>query len=261
MVSYVSAALRRSTVDALFRPPPRLTRPQIFLLELHSTLMRDDTFENTLSYPMMDEFHKALDVVEAYGKENRCALVTTAKTGKIFSNGLDIATLMDMPRGGEEQFAFLRKVHELYSRLIVFPVPTIAAVQGHAMAGGMLLALAHDYRVANTAKGFWCMTEINIGAALTPPLNDFFLAKIADKNVAAKILLTGDRYSAAEALEMKVVDVVESGIEAVRSKALEMAERVADKSASPAFADLKVDVWRDAAKSLLSGIVARPSKL
>lgn len=63
---------------------------------------------------------------------------------------------------------FPRILNGLLSRLLVFPIPTIAAINGHAFAGGFCLALAHDYRImkhADGKKAIWlCMNEIDFGA-------------------------------------------------------------------------------------------------
>lgn len=44
-----------------------------------------------------------------------------------------------------------------------FPMPTIAWINGHAFGAGVFLALAHDYRIQNPAKGFLCLPEVDMG--------------------------------------------------------------------------------------------------
>jgi enoyl-CoA hydratase/carnithine racemase len=56
-------------------------------------------------------------------------------------------------------------------RLLCFPVPTIAAINGHAFAGGFMLAFAHDYRIMRTDRGFLCLPEIDLGMGLLPGMN------------------------------------------------------------------------------------------
>mmetsp|Transcript_23105 Transcript_23105/g.16436 ORF Transcript_23105/g.16436 Transcript_23105/m.16436 type:complete len:100 (+) Transcript_23105:321-620(+) len=54
------------------------------------------------------------------------------------------------------------------------PIPSVAVINGHAFAGGIILALAHDFRIMNTSnKGLICLSEINIGLALPTAYNEF----------------------------------------------------------------------------------------
>lgn len=48
----------------------------------------------------------------------------------------------------------------VYRRLLTFPIPTIAAINGHAFAAAFAVAMGHDYRVMNGNRGFLCMNEI-----------------------------------------------------------------------------------------------------
>ena len=50
-----------------------------------------------------------------------------------------------------------------------YPMPTIALINGHAFAGGLMLAMFHDYRVMNPHRGYLCLNELDFGAPLRPP--------------------------------------------------------------------------------------------
>ena len=62
----------------------------------------------------------------------------------------------------------LVEMNILLGRMLMFPMPTIAVVSGHAYAGGLFFALAHDVRIKNADVGVLCMSEINIGLSLGP---------------------------------------------------------------------------------------------
>src|SRR3954463_3515242 len=120
--------------------------------------MRDG--ENRFNRTSIDELHAALDEVE--GTEGPAALVTTGE-GKFFSNGLDLDWLMSGAEGTE---GFIDEVHRLPGRGLGFGAVTVAAVNGHAFAGGGMLAVAHDYVVMREDRGFWCLPEVDLGLPL-----------------------------------------------------------------------------------------------
>src|SRR5205807_2506735 len=97
--------------------------------------------ENRFSAEWLKAVNHLLDTV-ADG-ESPAALVTTGG-GKFYSNGLDLEWLMSH---GDQAQQYIADVHELLARLLVLPVPTVAAINGHAFGAGAMLALAHDFRV------------------------------------------------------------------------------------------------------------------
>ena len=59
--------------------------------------------------------------------------------------------------------------------MLIFPVPTIAALNGHAFAAGMMLALAHDYRVMRDDRGFLCLPEVDLHMPFAPGMNSIIV--------------------------------------------------------------------------------------
>ena len=129
---------------------PTLTRSDdVFVLNLGDT-------ENRFHPDWLAEVGGLLDdVLAATGPK---ALVTTA-TGKFFSNGLDLDWLGS---NGDQFLPYVISVHHLFERVLALPVPTVAAIQGHAFAGGGMLSLAHDFRVMRADRGFFCLPEVDI---------------------------------------------------------------------------------------------------
>ncbi|HEY2272517.1 MAG TPA: enoyl-CoA hydratase-related protein, partial [Jatrophihabitantaceae bacterium] len=121
----------------------------VYLLDLGDT-------ENRFHPDWLVEVQAHLTTIE--GADGPRALVTTAR-GKFFSNGLDLDWLSEH---GDRFFDYVIDVHALLARILAIPVPTVAAVQGHAFAGGGMLALAHDFRVMRADRGFFCLPEVNI---------------------------------------------------------------------------------------------------
>lgn len=86
-------------------------------------------------------------------------------------------------------------------------MPTIALLNGHAFAGGLMLAMFHDYRVQNPSRGFVCLNEIEFGVTLQAPMMSIFRQKTTPI-VFRTLVLEGKRFPGPEALQAGIVDVV-----------------------------------------------------
>lgn len=146
------------------------------------------------------------------------ALVTSA-TGKFWSNGLDLDWLGGHP---DQLAAYAARVQGLFARVLAFPAPTAAAVQGHAFAGGAMLALAHDWRVMRADRGFVCLPEADIRIPFTPGMTALIMAKLSP-STATDMMVTARRYGGGDALQAGIVTatadaehVLEQAVERVR---------------------------------------------
>lgn len=169
----------------------------VFVLSLGNEGRTDS--ENRFSHEWIDETHALLDTVEA--SEGPAALVTTA-TGKFFSNGLDTDWLF---ANLDRMHGYLDRVHGVFSRILAFPLPTVAAVNGHAFGAGAMLATAHDFRVMRADRGFWCLPEVHLGMPFTVGMNALLTGRLTNQ-VAVAAMTTGHRYGGVEALAAGIVD-------------------------------------------------------
>jgi enoyl-CoA hydratase/carnithine racemase len=121
-----------------------------------------------------------------------------------------------------------------------YPMPTIALINGHAFAGGFMIAMYHDYRIQNPKRGFLCLNEIALGIPLTPPMRSIFMTKIQDGALIRSMILEGKRFTAQEALEGKIVDRLGELPEAI-----EFAQKrgLLKIGSSPSFVALKERLW------------------
>jgi Delta3-Delta2-enoyl-CoA isomerase len=67
-------------------------------------------------------------------------------------------------------------------------MPTIALVNGHAFAGGFMVAMMHDYRCMNPHKGFLCLNELELGVPLRPPMSSVFREKVSAATLRRLVL-------------------------------------------------------------------------
>ena len=155
--------------------------------------------ENRFTVEWLGQVGRLLDEVEAAGDpEGSGGLVVTA-TGKFFSNGLDVAAL------GGDATAYLSSVHGLYARLLAFPLPTAAAVNGHAFGAGAMLATAADYRVMRADRGFYCLPEVALGLPFTPGMRALLRGRLPTQT-ALEAMATGKRYGGEAALAAGIVE-------------------------------------------------------
>ena len=192
-------------------------------LEVHGAvhLLRMDEDENRFNPPFLRAVHGALDAVDAY--EGPCALGTTG-AGKFFSNGLDLEWL----GSGDDTTGFLDGVHALLGRILGLNVYTVAAVNGHAFAGGAMLASVHDCVVMRADRGYWCLPEVDLGLPLTKEMYAALAAHLEPRALALAAL-TGHRFSAEEAVAAGIATEAVPEDE-VLARAIEIASGLAEKN-------------------------------
>jgi enoyl-CoA hydratase/carnithine racemase len=160
--------------------------------------------ENRFSPEWLQRVHSFLDGVSG-------ALVTTGG-GKFYSNGLDLDWLM---ANGDKASAYVAEVQELFARVLTLPVPTVAAVNGHAFGAGAMLAMAHDFRVMRGDRGYFCFPEADINIPFTPGMAALIQGKLTPSSAIAS-MTTGRRFGGADALAFGLVDEVASEGEVVK---------------------------------------------
>jgi enoyl-CoA hydratase/carnithine racemase len=201
--------------------------------------------ENRFTPAFLDAFEAALEQIEK--TPGPAALVTTGE-GKFFSNGLDMAALAEAGATGRDGLAaYIGRVHRLFARVLAFPRVTVAAMNGHAFAGGLMLALAHDLRVLRQDRGFLCLPEIDLRLDLQPGMTALVQAKLR-KQIAHEAIVTGRRYGAVDALACGMVDKVAEEA-AVLPRAIALAAELAAKDPAT-MAALKRGLHRETLRLL-----------
>lgn len=153
--------------------------------------------ENRFSPDWLDAVDAQLDDVVA----NAQALITTG-VGKFYSNGLDLEWL---GAHGDRLQWYVGRVQSLFSRILTFPLPTVAAINGHAFGAGSMLAVAHDYRFMRNDRGYFCFPEVDINIPFTPGMAALIQAKLLPQT-AVTAMTTGHRYGGEEAHAAGIVD-------------------------------------------------------
>ncbi|KAH7651453.1 Enoyl-CoA hydratase/isomerase protein [Dioscorea alata] len=199
---------------------------------------------------------------EALSTPGGAALVTTAE-GRFFSNGFDLgwAKAAGSPSAAR---ARLESMVSLFSPvvadLLTLPMPTIAAITGHAAAAGFVLAMSHDHVLMREDRGVLYMSEMDLGL----PFPEYFMvlmrSKIVDPRTLRDVALGAMKIGGKEAKERGIVDRVYPGTEETLEAAMKLGEQLAGrgwvgtvyaetrKAAFPELCKAVVDVDEDKEK-------------
>jgi enoyl-CoA hydratase len=162
------------------------------------TLNRPDR-KNALSVQLRDEISDALDALAA---DEAVKVIVITGAGDTFSAGFDLKEFQratSEPSFGKELWASSNRYHRT---VLNCPLPTVAAVNGPAIAGGFDLAVMCDIRVA-AEEAFFAHPEITFGDVVYAPLHD-----LVGGAIARELALTGRRVEANEALALHLVSSV-----------------------------------------------------
>jgi methylglutaconyl-CoA hydratase len=173
---------------------------------------------NAISYELIDEMLRALEQVEREGAQ---VLLLTG-TGRAFCSGMDLDNLRAVTsRTAAENRTDSETMARLFRRIYEFPRPTIAAVNGPAIAGGCGIATLCDFTLASREAKFG-YTEVRIG--FLPAIVSIWLIRQIGEKAARSLLLSGNVIGAEEALRIGLVtEVVEPG------RLLERADEIAQQ--------------------------------
>jgi methylglutaconyl-CoA hydratase len=183
--------------------------------------LNDPQRRNPLSPALVQGLLAALDTA-AQDPAIRAVVLTGA--GPAFSAGADLEFLKQVTAAGAEaNYAHSRELMRLFHRIYTFPKPTIAAINGPAVAGGAGLATACDLVVMSEQAQIG-YTEVKIG--FVAALVGVILVRAVGEKHARELLLTGKLVSALEAYRMGLVNRVVPA-EQVLEEALALAQEVA----------------------------------
>jgi methylglutaconyl-CoA hydratase len=166
---------------------------------------------NAISPEMIVEILAAFDEVES--SPARVLIITGA--GKAFCSGMDLEALKALAKQSPtEQREDADRLTKLFRRIWSFPKPAIAAVNGHAIAGGCGLATLCDFTLAVPEAKFG-YPEVRIG--FLPAVVSIFLIRQIGEKQARNLLLTGKTIDAAEAHRMGLISEIVAAEELIKS--------------------------------------------
>ncbi len=174
---------------------------------------------NALDAPLLERLSEEIDTIA--GSPAR-ALVVTGRGGS-FSAGVDLWRVLE---GGPPYLeTFVPLLSDTLSRIISFPKPVVAALNGHAIAGGCVIACACDYRIMSDGKGKIGVPELRVGVPF-PPVALEIIRSVVPARFVSRLIYLGALYGPGEALDIGLIDDVVPS-ENLLAHACDVAERLA----------------------------------
>jgi len=186
---------------------------------------------NALNEQVVDELSSCL---RELGTNPAVGGILLTGTGKFFSFGFDIPAFIGTSK--EDFTAYLRKFTALYRELFAHPRPVVAALNGHTVAGGCMLASACDVRVMVKENARIGLNEIGFGSSLFAGSLELLRFWVGDRR-AQEVVYGGELYGAEQALSLGLVDATSSAGELLDESRRRL-EALAAKPA-PAFRSIK----------------------
>jgi enoyl-CoA hydratase len=176
--------------------------------------MASDIYELTLSAPGKNALGTA--VMQGLLAELRTAAgrpLLLSGSGGAFSAGLNLKEVAELDRAGMERFLGL--LRELVEALFAYPGPAVACVNGHAIAGGCILALCCDLRVAADDPRIRIgLNEVALGLEFPPTLMKLVRHRVPPRSIH-RVVLEAGLYDPRTALQLGLIDEVAADAPAV----------------------------------------------
>ena len=172
--------------------------------------------ENRLTLDLINQISGAF--LSAVSQNATC--IVTASRSRFYCNGVDLQA--------KQTQRILLGLEKLCTLFLASSVPTVALINGHAFGAGLLLALAHDYRLCYKAKGWLCVPAIDLRITLPRALLKLAQVKLTAP-IASTVLLGGQRYGGEEAVRLGIVHEImhslDDGLEFAQKKTRSVEKR------------------------------------
>lgn len=157
---------------------------------------------NAVNQSVVNELRSAFERLES-APDTRAVILTGR--GSFFSFGFDVPELYDLPP--DDFTAFLRSFADLCRCLFAFPKPVVAAINGHAVAGGCILATVCDRRIMVPGKARLALNELTFGSTIFQTAIELMRYWVGSRT-AEDVIFSGRMFSAEQARAIGLVDTV-----------------------------------------------------
>ena len=212
-----------------------------YALDEHVAVMTLNSGENRFNPDFLEALLDTLDEVE---KQTEAAtLVVNSAHDKIWCNGIDLEWLgpVLMQKDTATAKRFFYQLNQVLKRLLNYPLVTIAAINGHAFAGGAILTGVFDFRFMRSDRGYLCLPEVDLGIPFLPGMNALLRKAIPEPSLH-ELELTGVRLTAEQCAARGIIRQA-CHLDALMDAVLEFAKSINKKRA--VVAELKARLNKD----------------
>jgi len=204
---------------------------------------------NSINSEVLKGLEEIIDRVNA--EEELKGLILTG-TGRIFSSGFDLVTFTTF-EGPEHIVQWFKYDEEVMYKLFTCSKPVVAAINGHASAGGLIVAQACDYRMmVNDPKAKVGMPEIKLGMSLSPSHCEIMRFGLETQRNWKEVIYKGERITAPVALEMGIIDELVDAADLLEKAKAKVREYI--DTANRPFMKIKADYRKFAARQIREAI-------
>ena len=183
-------------------------------------IMTMHTDENRHNLEFISAFNECLDAVEKDQKTG--AVVLTSSAEKNWSLGVDLAWVSKPSTTVAEIIEFMNGMDGIFKRMLTFPVPIIAAMNGHVFGNGSVLACACDFRFMKSDRGYFCFPEVDVMVPFLPSMIPM-IHQAMSPQFFNRLAMTGQRVDAQTLLDNQVVEAIYDNNDALQAGVLEFA--------------------------------------
>ncbi|MFO7570535.1 MAG: enoyl-CoA hydratase/isomerase family protein [Smithellaceae bacterium] len=206
--------------------------------------------ENRQNLVFSRELNATLDEIVADKFVN--ALILTSSDEKNFSQGIDVEWILTQLQNKELTpiNEFVVGMNEVFKKLLTIPIPTIAAINGHAFGNGSILSCACDFRFMRSDRGFFCFPEVNLGIPFRYGMNAF-IKKAVPMYKLSEMQFTGNRYGASELEAHHIIVKACAGNDELMAESIAFAKTFQKKRGI--FGEIKKRLYKDIIETIDTG--------
>jgi len=171
-----------------------------YTLDDHVALVTMRGGDNLINPEFIQECLYNLDVVEK--ETGTRVLIFHSAHPKTFSLSIDVEWALKVLEEGDKDHLrrFFLDLNTLFLRILLYPMPTIAAINGHIFGIGVVFGCCFDFRFMRSDRGYLCLPEVDLGIPLLPGMVEI-LKRVMTKARLEEMQYTGRRFSAPECLD------------------------------------------------------------
>lgn len=197
--------------------------------------------ENRQNLDFANAMIEALDEIQA--DREIFAVVIGSSDEKNWSQGIDLQWLMERKATGDLHAirSFIYRMNDVFKKLLLYPMPVVAAINGHAFGNGALLSCACDFRFMRSDKGYFCFPEVDVSIPFLPGMIAFARKAIPEYKYQ-EMVYTGRRFTAIELEKHHIINKACTDLEELMRESMDFARTFEKKRGI--FGELKKRMYK-----------------